>query len=437
MSKKITPFLLVILIGGLIASCTTTNPLVKKEKSNIKNKNYTSALNAANTYIQQNPGDPLGYYYKGVALSQKADSEQNPDTTLFKQMDQAFTKATQIADTMSKPPKQIKTIGSMRTSIWRTQHNLGVKYAKHDSLHKTVSNPLAVSMSHLRNATIIQPDSALSWNVLAQVSGMNQDYKRAAQAQKKYLSMADSVGAKDYLILAQYYERSNQTQNAINTLQQAHQKFPQNTQAVEMLADAYSNAGESDKSISLVKKLVNENPSNGRYRLSLGTQIYQAALKLQHQYSKNMNQLISLQSKQRNASGSQADQIKQQMNKLESQTAKIKSQLDSQTAKALKQVNAAIKNGKNNAQAYNTLGVIYQNKASVVLKQRNFTLDNQKAAKLDKQANQFLRKARDNYLKAAQKDPNNKKYWRSLYQIYTALGNTKKANMAKKKAGMQ
>jgi tetratricopeptide (TPR) repeat protein len=111
--------------------------------------------------------------------------------------------------------------------------------------------------------------------------------------------------------------------------------------------------------------------------------------------------------------------------------------MDDLTQRASKEIHTAIDDGQDGANVYFTLGVIHQNKASVIFEQRNLTLDNDKAKKLNDQARDELKKARDNYKKATQIDPDNKKYWRSLYQIYTALGNDQKAKEAKQKAGIQ
>jgi tetratricopeptide (TPR) repeat protein len=441
MYKKTTLFLTACLITGLIASCSSSSPLLKKAKSNIKSSNYDSVLAISNRYIQQYPDKPLGYYYKGVALGQEADSQDisTPQKAqpFYKEMAQNFSKAEQIADTMDNPPGEIKRIGVIKSTFWRDEHNLGVKYAQKDSLHNTVDDPLEVSIGHLQNATIIQPDSALSWSVLAQVSGMKGHYKQAAQAEQKYVHIADSLETRDYLLLGQYYERAKQPQKAISVLSDAQNKYPDSTRVVEMLADAYSNAGQSDKSIHLVKQLVQKEPNNPRYRLSLGTQIYKSVLGIQDKYNKNMNQLMDLQMKKRKASGSKADQIEQQMDKLESETKSIRDNMKSLTDQAIKQLKKAAQNKKGDPKPYNTLGIIYQNKASMIFKERNLTLNNEKAKQLNDKAKQKLAKAAKNYKKAAQLDPSNKKYWRSLYQIYTALGKDQKAQQAKQKAGMQ
>jgi tetratricopeptide (TPR) repeat protein len=98
---------------------------------------------------------------------------------------------------------------------------------------------------------------------------------------------------------------------------------------------------------------------------------------------------------------------------------------------------ATLENRSEDPKAYNTLGIIYQNKASVLFDKRNLTRDNEMAAELNKQANDLLRKSMTNYEKAAELDPENPEYWKSLFQIYTTLGMDEKAAEAEKKAGMQ
>jgi tetratricopeptide (TPR) repeat protein len=266
---------------------------------------------------------------------------------------------------------------------------------------------------------------------------MKGHYQQAAQAEEKYIDMADSVETRDYLLLGQYYERSKKPQKAVSVLEDAKNKYPDSTRVVEMLADAYSNAGQTDKSVDLVRELVQQEPNNPRYRLSLGTQIYKAVLQLQDKYNKNMDQLLDMQTKKEKASGSEADQVKQKMSKLENENKSLRQKMKSLSSQSIKQLKAAAQNKQGDAKPYNTLGIIYQNKASMIFKQRNLTLNNEKAAKLNDKAKQRLTQAAKYYKKAAQLDPSNNKYWQSLYQIYTALGKDQKAQQAKKKAGMQ
>lgn len=439
MLKKLTPLLLAIFTAGLIASCSSTDPLLGEAESNIEDSNYEAAQTAANKYIQQNPDNPLGYYWKGVALGQEGEAAQAPEqaTPLYKQMDEAFQTARQKASNMEESPGELERIDPFKLSLWRTEHNTAVQYASNDSMKQTVSDPLQRAVNHLQNATIIQPDSALSWGVMAQVEGMRENFEKAAEAQEKFIELKSNPEAQEYLLLAQYYRNGDQPEKAIATLEKARERYPDSTRVVEILADSYSQAGEAEKAIGIVEELVEKDPSNARYRLSLGTQIYQSALEIQNEYDQNVDKMFDLQQQIRNASGSEQQELQQQYNELESENAELMQEIDSLTERAIEQLNVAKNNESENPNIYNTLGVIYQNKAAVLFDQRNLTTDNEKAAQLDKEAKSYLRDAMTNYEQAAELDPDNPKYWRSLFQIYTALGMDEKAKEAEQKAGMQ
>lgn len=441
MIKKIIPLLIVFVTAGFLASCGggSTNPLIEEAESNVKSGNNEAALTAAEKSIQQYPGDPLGYYYKGVALGQKAQNMEDPEaaTDLYIQMDEAFNKAKAISDTLAETPEQITFIADVRTNLWQTEHNTAIEYAQDDSLMATVDAPYDVAAAHLKNATIIQPDSALSWEVLATVNNMREDYGKAAEAQQKYIELSANADVKAYRLLAQYYLYNEQPEKAVETLENAREKFPQDVGVVEALADAYSQMGEADKAIAIVEELVEQDPTNAQYHLSLGTRLYQGAMEVQSSYDENLDQIYELRQELDNAQGDEASQIEAEINELKQENEELRAEIDALTDRAVVELNKTIENRPNDPIAYNTLGIIYQNKAAVIFDERNMTTDNQKAAELDKQAKDQLRNAMKNYEKAAEIDPENKEYWRSLFQVYTALGMDEKAAEAEAKAGMQ
>lgn len=440
MIKKIIPVLIICLAAGFLASCSSSDPLVSEAETNIKNENYDAALAAAEKSIQQNPQNSLGYYYKGVALGQKAEKQDNPEQSqsLYVQMQEAFNEAEQKAASQESAPDQIGRINDVKFAMWRTEHNRAYELATNDSLMKTTENPLELAVSHLNNATTIQPDSALSWNVLAQVNNMREDYSQAATAQAKYIEKASETEAKDYVLLSQYYRLSQQPSEAVSILEEAKEKFPENTQIVEILADSYSEMGESDKAISTVQKLAEQNPNNPQYRLSYGTQLYQSALKLQSTYDENTDSVFDVQQEMKNAQGAEKQELQTKLQNLQDENTDLKKEIDSLTDLAIVELNATVENRPDEAVAYNTLGIIYQNRAAVLFDERNMpSTDNQRAAELDKEAKVQLEKAMTNYEKAAEIKPDNESYWRSLFQVYTALGMDEKAKEAEKKAGFE
>ena len=441
MNKKIIPLLIVFVTAGLLASCGggSTNPLIGEAESNVKNGNNEAALTAAEKSIQQYPGDPLGYYYKGVALGQKAQNMEDPEAAspLFVQMDEAFNQASSIADTLDEAPEQVGFIGDVRTNLWQTEHNTGIKFAQDDSLMATVDDPLDVSAAYLKNATVIQPDSALSWEVLATVNNMRENYGEAAAAQQKYIELQPNADVKAHRLLAQYYLLNEEPEKAVQALKAAREEFPQNVGIVETLADAYSQMGEADKAIGIVEDLVEQDPSNAQYHLSLGTRLYQSATKIQSSYDENLDQIFELRQEMRSAQGDEASELETKIEGLQQTNDELRTEIKELTDRAISELNKTIENRPNEPIAYNTLGIIYQNKAAVIFDERNMTTDNKKAAALDKEAKKQLRNAMENYEKAAEINPDNKEYWRSLFQVYTALGMDEKAAEAESKAGMK
>lgn len=439
MIKKIILLLIVGVTTVFLASCSTSDPLISEAETNIKNQNYDAAMAAAEKSIQQNPQNPLGYYYKGVALGQKAADRENPEqaTQLYVQMDDAFAQAREKASAQPESPDEIERINVVRNGFWQEEHNQAVAYATDDSLKKTVNEPLDLAVAHLNNATTIQPDSTLSWEVLAQVHNMREDYGKAAEAQQKFIEVKTNPEAKSYLLLSQFYRLNEEPEKAAEVLENAREQYPDNIKIVEALADAYSQMGEAEKAIAIVEELVEKNPSNPQYRLSLGTRLYQAALEIQSSYDENLDQIFNLQQKMRNAQGAEAKEMQSKIDALQEENAKLRTEINELTDRAIVELNATVENRPDEPVAYNTLGIIYQNKAAVIFDQRNMTTDNQKAAELDKQAKTLLKKAMTNYEKAAELDPDNQQYWRSLFQVYAALGMDEKAAEAEKKAGMQ
>ena len=114
----------------------------------------------------------------------------------------------------------------------------------------------------------------------------------------------------------------------------------------------------------------------------------------------------------------------------------LRGQIDLLTARAEEALIAAADIEPENPMIFNTLGVVYQNKAAALFDQRNNTIDNDEAMRLDVLAKAEASLAMENYERAAELDPDNTNYWESLFRIYTSLGMLEEAEAAMEKAGM-
>jgi len=443
MLKKITPILFITVIIGFVYGCGSSNPFIDEAESNLKSNNPQGVLNAAENSIEQHPADPLGYYYKAVALGDLA-AEANADgrKDYYKRMNEAFEQAQTVADTSSAidegdMPQQLTRIGTVKTTIWTSEFNQGIQYATDDSLKQATSNPMDVAVSHLENATIIIPDSLRSWNALAQVAFMNNEHDLAIEAKENAIDLMESPAPSDYTTLAAYYATNKDIEGATKVLEMGAEKFPENRDINTRLADAYQQTGQTQKAISTVENLVEQEPDNPQFRLALGTQIYQTAIGLNDEIFANIDKLFDIEQKLEDVSGAEKEELQEQLDSLETKTDEMKRRYDELSNRAVNQLEIVIENRPNDAVASNTLGIIYQNKAAGMFKERMRIEDNQKAAEITKQANAILRKAMEYYEKAAEIDPENKDYWESLFGVYTTLGMDEKAEEAMKKAGIE
>lgn len=437
--KKLPHIVLALLIAIMIG-CSASNPLVDEAQSHLESQDFKEALASAEQSIEEHPGDPMGYYYKAVALSEIAGEQENPEerSKYYNEMNDAFSTAKSIADTTENVPDEISRINAVKNVLWQTEHNRAIEYIQSDSLRNTVDEPARYSMNHLKNATTIQPDSALSWNVLAQVAAMNKEFEDAVDAKEKYMSMVEdtAVTPEDYLQLASYHFNLDNHEEVLEVFEKAHEQYPEDETIIENLADAYNRVGESDKAIATVEQLVEQDPENPQYNLVLGTQIYQKALRIGDTLSTNSEKILSLQQDFNNANPSEKEKIKEQIDQLSEENKELQSQIDELTNRAEEALQTTLKYRPKDADAYNTLGIIYQNKAKALFDQRNRTADNEKAAKLHEEGQDLLRESMGYYEKAAEIDPDNTEYWKRLFEIYTTLGMDKKAKEAMQKAGM-
>lgn len=437
--KKL-PHLLLALIIAIMIGCSASNPLVDEAQSHLESQDYEQALAAAEKSIEQHPGDPMGYYFKAVALSEIAGTQEDPRerTEHYKEMNEAFSTARSIADTSESVPDEINRIDDVKNVLWQTEHNRAIEYIQSDSLKNTVDEPTVYSMNHLENATIIQPDSSLSWNVYAQVSAMNKEFEKAVEAKEKYISMVPdtSVSPDDYMQLASYHFNLENQQKVLEVFEKAQEQYPENDTIIENLADAYRRVGESDKAIAIVEKLVEKNPEDPQYNLVLGTQIYQRALQYTDTLETNSEKVLSLQKEFNEASPEEKKEIKEQIDQLSQENKELQSKVEELTQRAEDALQTTIEHRPDDADAYNTLGVIYQNRARTFFDRRNQTTDNEEAQEFHEKGQDLLKESMGYYEKAAEIDPDNTEYWKRLFEIYTTLGMDEKAKEAMQKAGM-
>lgn len=422
-----------------MASCAPTDPNIDAAKSAIKGQNYQAALQAAEKAIDQTPNKGQGYYYKGVALSELAKDKAEQDSLqlaqkYYREMRENFDKAKDLFQQAEDTPGEAKNLDAVILSLWSREHNKGVELATNDSLSRQEALPKAAF--HLENATIIQPDSALSWDVLTEIYVMENKIGKATKTLETAIAKSDSVSPDKYRRLSQFYNQQKEYENALKVLKKAQNEYPDNLDVVQNLADTYLQMGETNKAIDVVEQLIEQDPQNPQYHLVLGTQLYQTVTKASDSLQANYDQLFELERQKRKAGDQEAQQIEQKISNIEQQNDQLEGKINKVTDRALEELNKVVDLRPDDAKAYNIMGIIYQNRAAALYEKRNRTEDNEQAKKFNQQAVDQLQQARKNYEKATDLEPDNKDYWRNLFKVYTTLGMKEKAQEAMEKAGL-
>ncbi|MFW6157321.1 MAG: tetratricopeptide repeat protein [Balneolaceae bacterium] len=434
-------FTLAIFIG-LFVGCQSTNPFVSDVESDLLMEEYESALENAERAVEEYPDDPLSYYYKGVALGQYAGTLDDPEERreYYEEMNEAYDQAREMFAEMEDPPRAAQgldeDIENQRVTLWGTEHNQAIEYATDDSLQQATENPNQFAIGHLRNATIIEPDSALSWSVLSQIYAMEDQLEESAETLQRALEVSDEPEYEDYLRMGDLYLILERPEDAVSSLQEAQEAFPDSVEITQKLADAYQGAGQTDRAIEVVEGLIEDDPENPQYYRALGTQYYQTALEVGENLEDDYSEIFEMEQELEQAEGSEAEEIEQRIQELEEETSEVQERYDELSEQAIDALSRAVELDPEDDSSYNTLGIIYQNRSAALFEERNRTPDNEEAEQIDQEARDELREAMNYYEQAAELDPENTDYWQSLFRVYTTLGMDEEAEEAEEKAGM-
>jgi tetratricopeptide (TPR) repeat protein len=437
MKKLLKNLLSAILFVGILASCETTDPLIDEAQKNIFTQRYDSALAVLDRSIEKNPESGLPYYYKSLAYAEKAKtitpaSERKDTYTNFRE---SIVTAREKFASMEEAPSEKSDVTNLVLNTWGFEHNQAIEYVNNDSLAATVDEPIKTSIAHLENAVIINPDSTLSWDILAQVRGIDADYSGAVTALEKAMSLKSPAPAEDYQRLGSYYNAADRPDEAISVLNEGVEAYPDSIQLVTVLADAYMQSGQREKSMQTLEDLIQRDPENARFHFALGTQLLQAATEVTDEIDANFDEIYDLNDRLRSNQGN-STAINASIDSLISENEELYQNMNSFSDKAEESLSTVTELDPDNAQAYEYLGISYQNKASVLYQRRNYTQDNDLATQLNDQAKEIIQKAMVTYEKSAELDPDNQRVWQSLYRVYLQLDMQEKAEEAMNKAGM-
>lgn len=428
-----------LLLTGLLWGCETTDPLVSEMETNTFLGNYEAVFNAADRALEADSSNSLAYFYKGVAYGFQAQtiSPSWDRQSSYSNSREAFMNAKDWMNQAEETPEEFEEIDNYITNFWAEEHNAAIAYLTDDSTSNSVDNPNRYAVGHLENATTIQPDSALSYIVLSSTQFNMGDTPQAIETYEMAMDRMETPAEDDYEFLISLYLDQNMYDKAFEMTRSARDDYPDNKQFVQFLADIYIQQGNIDEAISIIEGLIEQEPENPQYYRVLGTQIYQNVSAINSEVSELYNQAFDLEREIRTLSGDEQEAAEEELEDVRERIETLQQEANELTDIAVENMEEVVELLPQDDEAYNILGIIYQNQAANLFEQRNSIVDdNERVRELDEQAREALQQARQYYERAAEINPDEPTYWESLFQVYTTLGMEEEARDAMEKAGM-
>jgi tetratricopeptide (TPR) repeat protein len=441
MKSLLNKLTLVLLMVGFLAACGG-DPNIESAKLNLNRSDYGKVLESANAALETNPDNPLGHYYKGIALSELAKAASvDARESGYAEARTSFDRSLELFAAAGQNTNESQYIPLRITQLWADEYNAAVNLVVPDEGEPTEAH-LSRAIQHLKSAHAIEPDSIQSLDVASEVYYMQSDIPNAITYLEMAIEKTSTPESYRWLRLTYFYTITEQHEKSLETLNKAMAEFPEDIEVTQELANAYLAMGETDKALEVVRQLIAADPENAQYRLVFGTQIYQYVLEMGDDLRgandviiENTRQL-RLEERKARPDASVVNQLKTNIADAEALIANLTADIDNYTQQAEDELQVAATLEDDNPIIFNTLGIIYQNRAANLFDRRNATEDLALADRLDSEAREMLSRSLPYYERAAELDAENTDYWMALFRIYTTLGMTEKALEAQEKSGL-
>lgn len=438
MNKTFRNLLFVSLATVLAIGCQSGDPLVNEAKDAMTERNYQAALAAAEQALAQNANNVAALYYKASAHSEIAREIPEVDArpSEYTKMRETVETVYSISDTLAEIPPERALTEQLATNTWAFELNQAVEIVNSDSIMNADPQALPRAVSHLENATIINPDSVLTFDILSQVQYMNQNTAGAIEAIKQVIDMQETPAARDYDRLAAFYMIQNDYDSAIPVLEESMEMYADSVYLVQKLADSYTSVGRVEDAVSAIETLIESEPNNPQYRVALGSQLAKATDEPGTELSDNYDKLYELRDELDSASGSEKAEIQAEIDSVEARNQELIDLLNDYSSRAEEQLKTALELDPENMIALRNISTIYNNNAVNYFDLRNYILDNEESERYGEMAKQELRKAVEYYERIVELDPEDRATWAALGRAYVTLDMQEKAEAAMEKAGM-
>ncbi len=286
MQNLITRMSMLVIAFGFFISCSKAYEPVFTQQSDITAQEL---LEQAAEIRIQDPQSPQAAYLDGLAYS-KIAREKSPEDRKddYRTMISSFESATNQNTAVRGSNPFRDAVNHTLETTWSYEHNTGAGIISSDSTKST--QQLRNALNHAQNAVIIQPDSLISYELLADTYALLGEPDDAIQT----LLLADSLHRPEsqriHEHIAFLYMNSDNAEEAVKWYESAlHWQQSRTERTVDPgepglqrgtlintwhgLVNAYIAAGQSENAISSLEQLLEISPVNSSYKSVLASQL--------------------------------------------------------------------------------------------------------------------------------------------------------------------
>lgn len=419
MNSYFTRMLSLGLAFGLFFSACTQEPTIQEAKLNLDRENYQKALSAANKAIDENSSAPEPYYYKGLTHYRLARQKTDPSKRKhdYRTMREALSTALKLYEDTEDQSTEREDINPLLRSAWSEEHNSGTRIIDTDS--SLTEGLMNNAIAHLENATVLIPDSTVSFQALGNAYYRSGDISKAINAFEQIVER-DSSKITDVLEkLAFLYLEKGEADKATEYYQMADTTFENDLNIIHGLANAYISRDNHSKAIPLLRDLNERSPRNIEYHLALGTELYYLA----REKADSVTTLYPEYKEDKDSTG-----LREMEQKIETIRESIR--------EAEEHMTKAAKLEDETVEILNSVASFHQNCATVYKQLHDLRPTEDEKTQYQQLIESHLEDAIPYLQTLTETQEEDQKYWSQLYQIHSYLGNSDRADEALQKSNL-
>ena len=250
-----------LLLGG--ADGCASDPNVEGAKLYINQENYDEALANLDKALEADPDNAEALLLKGEVLRRQTDNMKSDPLARRPMVEQATATLNRA---MMIDEENAEAARTQLIVLWGQEVNNGILFLNEEN---ATTEDVLMGAAAFENSTIAQPDSTLGYFNQA-FALIRADQSEAAIEPLKAAIERGENSADAYLYLARIYASQENNDLVISTLEPVQMQFADNDDIRIELLNAYQRTNQTDRALQAYQDLIERDPSNPLYLYNYG-----------------------------------------------------------------------------------------------------------------------------------------------------------------------